>query len=68
MTTQCEAILAHLKSGKDLTPLQAFDEFLVFRLAARIEELRSQGHDIKTQMLTQNGKTFARYTLRSSNY
>ena len=35
----------------------------VFRLAARIEELRKKGHNILTENVKKNGKEFARYTL-----
>lgn len=46
--TQCDRILAHLKAGRTLTPVEALRRFGTFRLAARINELREQGVRVKT--------------------
>ena len=62
--TQTEAIRAHLESGRDLTPLDALDQYGVFRLAARIDELRGEGLDIETVIERRGRKRFARYKLR----
>jgi hypothetical protein len=59
--TQTDRILAHLKSGKPITPIQALNRFRCFRLAARIADLRGRGHDIKT--LTAKGKRHASYRM-----
>lgn len=50
---QRAAILAWLSAGKTITPLeaQAVPEINSIRLAARIEELRKQGHLIVTEMV-----------------
>ena len=61
--SQKNQILAYLKRGRGLTALQALDKFGCFRLASRIDELRSQGHKIHTEMVEKGGKRFARYTL-----
>jgi hypothetical protein len=61
--TQTDAIRAHLLSGRDITPLQALDDYGCFRLAARIDELRKSGLDIETITETRNGKKFAKYKL-----
>lgn len=50
--TQCARILAWLKDGKTLTPLQALSEFSCNRLAARIADLRNAGHEIQTKPIT----------------
>jgi len=64
MKSQNKLILAHLKKGLGLTPLGAFNYFGSLRLAARISNLREQGHNIKTeQYITGNNKRVARYTL-----
>lgn len=60
--TQNEAILKHLKK-KPITPLQALNLYGCFRLAARINNLRESGLNIKTESVTKNGKTFAKYSL-----
>ena len=61
--TQTQRILIYLKSGKSLTPLEALKKFGCFRLAARISDLRSQGHTIWTDYITKKNKTFAAYKL-----
>jgi hypothetical protein len=61
--TQTDAIRAHLLSGRDITPLQALDDYGCFRLAARIDELRKSGLEIETITETRNGKKFAKYKL-----
>lgn len=50
-STQCEKILAWLKAGKTITPLQALDKFSCNRLAARVNDLKGQGHDIASRMV-----------------
>lgn len=62
--SQNEQILTYLSKGKGLTPIDALNKFGCFRLAARISDLRSQGHTIWTQSVTKNGKTFASYKLK----
>ena len=62
--TQCEQILEHLRRGKTLTPIDALNEYGIFRLAARVQDLRDRGHDILTYRESQGEKTFARYLLR----
>jgi hypothetical protein len=61
--TQTEAIRAHLKAGKSITPLDALRDFGCFRLAARIEELRAEGMVITTEFAFKNGKKYASYRL-----
>ena len=56
-------ILKFLEAGNTLSPMEALNLMGVFRLAARIEELRKAGHNILTEEVTENGKTFARYHL-----
>jgi hypothetical protein len=64
MTTQCDQILAHLKSGRSITGIDALNNWGCFRLAARIKDLRQQNWDILTIRESQGEKTFARYMLR----
>jgi hypothetical protein len=61
MKSQNETILQHLKKGKKITPLDALEKFGCFRLAARISDLRKDGHLISTEYVTKDGKTFASY-------
>lgn len=66
MKTQSQKILNYLKSGKGLTPITALNKFGCFRLAARIAELRKDGHTIFTDTITKKGKTFASYKYSSN--
>jgi hypothetical protein len=60
--SQCADILEALRRGP-ITPLEALKDHGCLRLAARIEELRSSGHIIVTEMVTYNGKKFGQYVL-----
>ena len=44
--SQSNQILAHLKKGKTITPLEALRLYGTMRLAARINDLRNKGHNI----------------------
>ena len=60
--SQEKRILAMLKSGKKITPLQAMVELGCMRLGARIWELRAQGFDIMSEwFMTKKGKRVKRY-------
>jgi hypothetical protein len=60
--SQCTDILEALRRGP-ITPLEALKDYGCLRLAARIEELRSDGHTIVTEMVKANGKKFGQYVL-----
>jgi hypothetical protein len=60
--SQCADILEALRRGP-ITPLEALKDHGCLRLAARIEELRSDGHTIVTEMVKVNGKKFGQYVL-----
>lgn len=61
--SQNEMILNHLKQGNEITALDSLRLYGVLRLAARIEELRKDGHTIVTQSVRLGNKEFARYSL-----
>lgn len=63
--TQNERILAHLKCGYSLTPLDALKMFGCFRLGSRINDLRKEGHYIKTTIINFGSKHVASYKLVS---
>ena len=46
--TQVDRVLKYLEDGKRLTCLNAFEELGITQVAARIFELKREGHDIKT--------------------
>lgn len=49
--TQRNQILAHLKAGRPITPLEALREYGTMRLGARIFELKQGGHNINKRMV-----------------
>lgn len=52
---QTERVLQYMKDHKTITPKQAMEELGIYRLGARIYDLRQQGHEIKAGWLeTQN--------------
>jgi len=64
--TQNDWILQSLKQAP-LTALQALEGCGCFRLAARINDLRAQGHKINTVNLKlENNKTIAQYHLENT--
>jgi len=69
MKTQCQMIREHLEAGHRLSPIEALDKFGCFRLASRINELRKQGLDIRTDIVegAENGKRWAEYWLHRDN-
>jgi len=64
--TQENQILNHLIKHKFITSWEAIQEYRITRLSARIYELREKGYQIITKNITENGKTFAEYSLIST--
>lgn len=54
--TQKEKVLRHLKEVGALTPVQAFFDYSIMRLATRIFELKEDGYNIETIMLKSQNK------------
>lgn len=68
MQTQKESVLAHLRSGKKITPIEALNKFGCFRLAAVIHSLKNKGflnknEAIESKLLTKGNKNFSEYSL-----
>lgn len=63
--TQTEKILAHLMSGRPLTPPIALKEYGCLRLGARIFELKCKGYPIATTIVAdeEQRKHYAQYEL-----
>jgi hypothetical protein len=60
---QTQTILEHLRGGP-ITPLDALRLYHCFRLAARVYDLRQEGHQIVTNIVhDDNGKHYAEYHL-----
>lgn len=66
MSTQCAQIAKHLKSGRAITALEALQRYRVFRLAARIRDLKDKGMRIEKIMVRRGEKAFASYFARTS--
>ena len=47
--SQKEQILRHLKLYQQITPIDALNEYGCFRLAARVYDLRREGHVIEEE-------------------
>ena len=65
--TQCNRLLARLKRGP-ITPLEAWSELGIYRLGARVFDLKEQGHEITREMVAVSNKfgeecRVAQYTL-----
>ena len=68
MSTQKEMVLEYLKRNKKITDQEAYRDLAIRRLGARIWDLRSEGHNIRTEQTTKPNRygkntTFATYIL-----
>jgi hypothetical protein len=61
--SQNKQIINYLQSGATINPITALELFGSFRLSARINDLRNNGHDIKTTMVYNGKKKWANYNL-----
>lgn len=66
--TQEAQVLKYIKDFGSITPVEAVADLGIYRLAARVNELRNKGFDIKTTI--EKGKNrwgddikYARYTM-----
>ncbi|MCQ2802965.1 MAG: helix-turn-helix domain-containing protein [Bacilli bacterium] len=49
--TQKEMVIKHLKETNSITPMMALEEYGIYRLAAIINKLRNEGHNISTTLI-----------------
>lgn len=61
--TQAEALLEYLRVNRSITPMDALRELGIFRLAARVWDLRAAGHTITMSLESDGTKHWARYLL-----
>lgn len=64
-SNQKDKILDYLKKHKCITPLQALIELGIYRLSARILDLKKDGKIIKTEIICNNKKRYASYSLET---
>ena len=55
-TTQCDRILRHLREVGPITGAEAYKEYGCQRLAARIADLKHQGHVIRKETKTSKNR------------
>ena len=61
---QCEEILSYIETNGGITPKEAENWLGCMRLAARINDLRKKGYNIRTEMkTTDKGARYALYKL-----
>ncbi len=66
--TQKDKVIRHLKEVGGITPLDAFNDYAIMRLSAIIFELKDEGYNIKSKMVSSKNRfqekvSFAKYTL-----
>lgn len=70
--TQCEKILRHLKDKGSITAFDAIVEYNIYRLAARISDLKKAGYAIRSELVAHTNSYgekshFSRYYLMSED-
>ena len=65
--SQTDAVMEHLLTGAELSPLEALQKFDCLRLAARIYDLRKDGVPIDERTEYRGRKHFAVYKLRGQH-
>jgi hypothetical protein len=70
--SQKEKVLRHLKEIGSLTPIDALKEYSIMRLSSRIYELKDEGYNIKSELISGINKfkekvSFSKYTLNEKN-
>jgi hypothetical protein len=66
--TQKEEILDYIKTYGSITPMEAWNELLITKLATRVSEMRKKGMEFKIEYIKKKniyGRTvrYARYSL-----
>ena len=61
--SQTTQIQNHLEQGNTLTAIEALNLFGVFRLSARVKNLRDNGMNIITETVTKDNKSYAKYRM-----
>ena len=62
-----DKVLEHLQSGKTLTALEALDKFGCMQLNTRIHELKKEGNNIETTLVSNGKKRWGIYKLKQEN-
>ena len=68
--SQKDKVLRHLKQIGHITPLDAFNDYAIMRLAAIVFDLKDEGYDIKSEFISSRNRfgekvSFSKYTLNA---
>ena len=61
--SQNRQVLNWLQSGQSLTQFDAANYFGIYRLSARIFDLRKNGHKITSELIVKGSRHWSKYTL-----
>ena len=61
--SQNRLILRFLQQGSSITAAQAANYYGIYRLSARIWDLRKQGHAIRSELIVNGSCHYSKYTL-----
>ncbi|NOT37343.1 MAG: hypothetical protein HOP11_08200 [Saprospiraceae bacterium] len=61
--SQTQKIKKDLESGKKITPIMALSKYGTLRLAARINDIRNLGLNVRTKIIHKGTKSFAQYSI-----
>ena len=69
--TQCEQIIEYLNQFGSITPMEAFADLGITKLATRVSEMRKDGREFKIETVKSTnrfGKTvrYAKYSLKEN--
>lgn len=60
---QVRDLLTYLERHGSVTPLEALSELGIYRLAARVSDLKAAGYGVTSELVTFEGQRFAVYRL-----
>ena len=63
LESQISRVKRHLIEGKSITPIEALNLFGAFRLSHIIYALRNEGYNIKTDLINDGIRRYAKYSL-----
>lgn len=63
LESQISRVKRHLIGGKSITPIEALNLFGAFRLSHIIYVLRKEGYNIKTDLINDGIRRYAKYSL-----
>ena len=68
--TQCERIIDYINEFGSITPMQAFSDLGITKLATRVSEMKKEGIEFDQEMVESKNRfgekvSFMKYSLRS---